>query len=80
MGGSKSASQITSGRIPTTANISGDDTLTLRANLEHTYALNCVQWRPTGLICTAVTGGFSVTAGHATLRTSLGAKRSSDLA
>jgi hypothetical protein len=33
--GSKSASQITSGRIPTTANISGDDTLTLRAKLEH---------------------------------------------
>src|SRR6185312_8674888 len=46
------------------------------ANLEHRYTLNCVQRRPTGLIRTAVTGGFSVSAGRRTVRTSLGVKRS----
>ena len=46
------------------------------ANLEHRYTLNCVQRRPTGLIRTAVTGGFSVSAGRRTVRTSLGVKGS----
>jgi hypothetical protein len=46
------------------------------ANLEHRYTLDCVQRPPTGLICTAVTGGFPVSAGRAAVRTSLGVKGS----
>jgi hypothetical protein len=42
------------------------------ANLEHRYALNCVQRRSTNLIRSAVTCGFSVSAGRGTLRTCLG--------
>ena len=50
------------------------------ANLEHRYALNYAEQRPTELSCTAVTGGFSISAGRAAMRTSLGVKRSHDLA
>jgi hypothetical protein len=46
------------------------------ANLEHGYALNYGQRRPTDLICTAVTGGFLISAGHAAMCTSLGVKGS----
>lgn len=46
------------------------------ANLEHRYTLNYVQLRPMELNCTAVTGGFSVSAGSTILRTSLGVKGS----
>ena len=42
------------------------------ANLEHRYALNYAEQRPTELNCTAVTGGFSISAGHGAMRTSLG--------
>jgi len=46
------------------------------ANLEHRYALNYAEQRPTELNWTAVTGGFSISAGHGALRTSLGVKGS----
>jgi hypothetical protein len=46
------------------------------ANLEHRYELNYAEQRPTELKCTAVTGGFSISAGHVPMRTSLGVKGS----
>jgi hypothetical protein len=46
------------------------------ANLEHRYALNYAEQRPTELNYTAVTGGFSISAGHVPRRTSLGVKGS----
>ena len=46
------------------------------ANLEHRYVLNYAEQRPTELNCTAVTGEFSISAGHAAMRTSLGVKGS----
>jgi hypothetical protein len=40
------------------------------ANLEHRYGLSYVQRRPTGLICTAVTGRFTVLAGAVSITVS----------
>jgi hypothetical protein len=49
------------------------------ANLEHKYTPNYAEQRPTELNFTAVTGEFSISAGRAIVRTSLGVKRSMDL-
>jgi len=46
------------------------------ANLEHRYALNYAKKLLTELNCTAMTGGFSISAGRARMRTSLGVKGS----
>ena len=55
-----------------------DCSLTARggANLEHRYALNYAKKLLTELNCTAMTGGFSISAGRARMRTSLGVKGS----
>jgi hypothetical protein len=61
---------------PSTATGKGSLTERGGANLEHRYTLNYAEQRPTELNCTAVTGGFSISAGHVPMRTSLGVKGS----
>src|SRR6185312_16511021 len=46
------------------------------ANLEHRYALNCAEQRPTELNFTAATCEFYISAAPAVVRTSLGVKGS----